>query len=105
MLMAKDKPGPAIIAGPTSGTNLIKGRDVRFYLEPRGLDPMLIDILAKIAEVNHTNSLAIAELANLLDQQMNIIQKMTDVAANMKEVTEQFKRGMSAEAESDESIN
>jgi hypothetical protein len=70
----KPKPeAPAILRGPNIGTNLIKGRDVRFLLQNRNIDPNLVEVIAKIAEVNHTNTLAIAELATLLD---NIIEYM-----------------------------
>lgn len=87
----------AILRGPNLGTNIIKGRDVRFLLQNRNIDPSLVEILAKIAEVNHTNSLAIAELATLLDSMTNIVQSFSDIASNMKDTIAQFKRGAEGE--------
>lgn len=108
-MIDKPKPeAPAILRGPNLGTNLIKGRDVRFLLQNRNLDPSLVEVIAKIAEVNHTNSLAIAELATLLDQQVNIMQGFADVAGNMKETIAQFKRGadgVASEEPDDQAVN
>ncbi|HSW91766.1 MAG TPA: hypothetical protein VLG09_03920 [Candidatus Saccharimonadales bacterium] len=95
----KDIAAPAILRGASGGTNLIKGRDVRFALDGRSLDPHLVELLAKIAEVNHTNCLAIAELANHVDQIINIVQNFSDIAGNMKAAIEQTKRGVEGEVE------
>lgn len=90
---------PAILRGSSTGTNVLRGRDVRFALSDRNLDPHLVDIIAKIAEVNHTNSLAIAELATMFDQMVDTMQGFSNVAANMKDKIAQFERGAAGELE------
>jgi hypothetical protein len=98
-----DKPvAPAILKGPNLGTNLLRGRDVRFLLQNRNLDPNLVEIIAKVTEVNHTNSLAIAELATMIDQMTNIVQGFSNVAQNMKDTITQFKRGAEGEVSGEE---
>jgi hypothetical protein len=97
--VADDLNKPAILKGPTGGTNLMRGRDVEFMLKNRNLDPALVNVLVKIAEINHTNTLAIAELATLLDQMTTIMQGFSEVAGNMKDTIAQFKRGAEGEAE------
>lgn len=83
--------GPAIIKEGTMGTGLMRGRDVRDKLTGR-MEPVAVEIIAKIAEINHTNTKAIAELATMLDQIVNIVQQFSDVAENMKTRTDQFVR-------------
>jgi hypothetical protein len=94
----KKPEGPAILRQGSGGTNLIKGRDVRFLLQNRNLDLSLVETIAKIAEVNHTNSLAIAELATLVDNIINIVQNFANISQNMKDTIAQFKRGAEGEA-------
>jgi hypothetical protein len=97
-----EKEAPAILKGPVGGTNLIRGRDVRFLLQNRNLDLSLIDVIAKIAEVNHTNSLAIAELAVHLDKVIDIVKNFSDIAGNMKDTIAQFRRGAEGEVSGEE---
>jgi hypothetical protein len=95
----KEVNAPAILRGASGGTNLLKGRDVRFALQDRNLDPHLVEVIAKIAEVNHTNTLAIAEIATHLDKVIDITQNFSDIAGNMKDAFEQLKRGVEGEVE------
>lgn len=83
---------PAIISeGTRTNTGVMRGRDVREAL--RGLlPPRAIETIAQIAEINHTNVLAIAELATMLDQFTDIVQGMADIAENMKTRTDQMVR-------------
>lgn len=96
------KPKAVPILEGTTGTNLMRGRDVVVTLGGRNLDPMLVDTLAKIAEINHFNMKAIAELANNLDQVIDLVQKFSDIAGNMKERTDQMARAMGEAVEGDE---
>lgn len=83
-------------------TGVLRGRDVRARLLTRNIDPVLRDILEQVAEINHTNVLAIAELANNFDKAVDIIQSFTDVAENLKNRSEQLMRGTQSEVEGDE---
>lgn len=93
---------PAIISERTVGTNMMRGRDVRHKLTLRNVDPEVVSVMANIAEINHTNSLAIAELATMLDKIVNIVQQFSDVAENMKNRTDQMARAMGDIAEENE---
>lgn len=92
--MAKPIPGRSsavILPEGTTGTHVMKGADVRYKLHGK-LDPAVIEVIAQIAEINHTNMKAIAELATMQDQMLNVIQQFADVAHNMKERTDQMVR-------------
>lgn len=82
---------PLIKAEGTTGTKILRGRDVEFLLQGK-VDPIVKDILVQLAEIQHTNTLAVAELATHQDQIINIVQQFADVAQNMKDRTEQLVR-------------
>jgi hypothetical protein len=63
------------------------------------LDPPVLAVLEQLAEINHGNVLHIASMAQMLDKMTDIIQGFTDVAANMKERTDQMARSMADEVE------
>jgi hypothetical protein len=83
---------PSIISEGSMGTNLMRGRDVRDKLMSRNIDPVAREIIAQLAEINHTNMKAIAELATMQTQMVDIIQGFSDVAQNMKDRSEQMLR-------------
>lgn len=82
----------------TKGTGIMRGRDVREKLAGE-LHPKVVEVIATLAEVNHTNSLAIAELATMQDKFLDMLQGFTDVAANMKDRTDQMMRATQATAD------
>ncbi len=82
-----------LISEGTIGTNMMRGRDVRQRLKDK-LDNDVIHVIATVAEINHTNSLAIAELAQMQAKFVDIVQQFTDVAENMKQRTDQMARAM-----------
>ena len=79
-------------------TGVMRGRDVRVKLEGR-LDPVVLNVLCQLAEVNHGNVLHLASLASMLDQMTDLMQQFTDVAGNLKERTDQMARAMGEEVE------
>lgn len=83
---------PAIISEGTMGTGIMRGRDVRDKLMSRNIDPVAREVIAQIAEINHTNTKAIAELATMQDKLVDLIQQFSDVAENMKTRTDQMVR-------------
>jgi hypothetical protein len=83
-------------------TGVMRGRDVRAKLLTRNIDPEVRTILETLAEINHTNVLAIAELATMQDQIINIIQNFANISQNMKDKMAQIQRSTQAEAEGDE---
>lgn len=97
-----DKAKAVPILEKRSGTNVMRARDVVASLQNRNLDPILVDHIAKIAEINHTNCLAIAELATMFDHMVDTMKSFADVAQNMKDKAEQLERGTKAEVEGDE---
>lgn len=88
-----------VLLKQSTHTGVMRGRDVLISLKDRNLDPILVRTLADIAEINHTNVKAIAELANMQDQLVNMMQGMTDIAANMKDRTDKMARAMGDYAE------
>ena len=76
----------------------MRGRDVREKLEGR-VDPVVLDVLCTLAEINHGNVLHLASLAQMVDKMTDIIQSFTEVAANMKERTDQMARALGDEVE------
>ena len=97
----RHKPIP-ILEKQTTSTNVLRGRDVIATLSGRNLDPLLIDCLAKLAEINHTNMKAIAEIATMQNQMIDIVQKFADISQNMKDKMAQIERGTNAELAGDE---
>ena len=79
-------------------TGVMRGRDVRVKLEGK-CDPVLLNVLCQLAEINHGNVLHLASLASMVDQMTNIMQQFTDVAGNLKERTDQMARAMGDEVE------
>lgn len=96
-----DKQVSPILLGQTDNTNVMRGRDVRHLLQREGLSPALMSVLERIAEINHVNMKAIAELATMMDQTVNMIQSFGEVAENMKKRTDQMARAM-VEGQEDE---
>ena len=103
--MKKDKGDRVtpILDKQITGTNVMRGRDIRARLDGRNIDPILIDTIARLAEINHVNMTAIAELSTMLDQTINVIQQFADISQNMKDKMQQLERGTRAEVEGDES--
>jgi hypothetical protein len=93
--------GPAILTGKSEHTGVMRGRDVRADLGGK-VDPELLKVLVTLAEINHTNTLAIAELATMQNQLVDMLQGFTDIAENMKTRTDQLVRSTKAEVEGDE---
>ena len=100
--MSKEKSVKPQLLKQSTHTGVMRGRDVRSRLLTRNIDPELRDIIEQLAEINHTNTLAIAELANNFDKMVDIIQSFSDVAENLKNRSEQLMRGTQAETEGDE---
>lgn len=90
--MPKNK-SAIILPEGTTGSKVMRGRDVDFMLRGK-VDPEVLKVLVSIAEINHTNMLAIAELATMQDQIINLVQQFANVAGNMKERTDQMARAM-----------
>lgn len=86
----------------SSGTNVLRGRDVRQRLMSENLSPNVKEILERIAEINHVNMKAIAELSTMFDQLVNLVQSFGDVAENMKNRTDQMARAMGEGAQKDD---
>lgn len=84
--------GVTILPSGSGGTKVMRGRDVQARLMGRNMDPVVVDILVQQAEINHTNTLAVAELATMFDQMVNTMQGFGEVAENMKNRTDQFVR-------------
>lgn len=100
--MAGDKATP-ILQKSSTHTGVMRGRDVHSRLNGKGIDPILVATMADIAEINHVNVKAIAEIATMLDECVNLIQQFSDVAGNMKDRTDQMARAMGQTAEGDDS--
>lgn len=99
--MKKDKDFATIFKGSREATGVMRGRDVRARLQHKDIDPELRSIIETIAEINHTNVLAVAELATMLDQVIDNLQGFSDIAENMKKRTDQLLRSTQAETEGD----
>jgi hypothetical protein len=69
----------------------MRGRDVDFKLRGK-IDPVVVAVIAQIAEINHTNMKAIAELAQMQDKTIDLVQQFSNVAENMKQRTDQMLR-------------
>lgn len=91
--MKKSKEVKPVFLG-TGGDNVMRGRDVRQMLIGKNVEPTVQTILERIAEINHINMKAIAELASMQEQTVNLLQNFSDVAGNMKERTDQMARAM-----------
>lgn len=89
--MADDK-SFAIIKGGTTDGSVMRARDVEFELRGVDIDPRVASILYRLAEINHINTKAVAELASMLDQMVETMIGITTIAENMKSATEQMKR-------------
>lgn len=83
---------PQIISEGNIGSRVMRGRDVRDKLHNR-VDPLVVEVIASLAEINHTNMKGLAEMATMLDQIVNVVQQFSDVAENMKTRTDQMMRG------------
>jgi len=88
---------PVFLKG-RDATGVMRGRDVREKLQSR-VDPVVLNVLCQLAEINHGNVLHLASLASMVDQMTNIMQQFTDVAGNLKERTDQMARAMGDEVE------
>ncbi len=83
-----------ILTKKSTHTGVMRGRDVHARLNGKGLDPVLVGVIADIAEVNHVNVKAVTELAGMVDTCADLLQKFSDVASNMKDRTDQMARAM-----------
>jgi len=86
---------PVFLKG-SDATGVMRGRDVRVKLADR-VDPVVLEVLVQLAEINHGNVLHLASLASMVDQMTSIMQQFTDVAGNLKERTDQMARAMGEE--------
>jgi hypothetical protein len=84
--------GVAILSEGSGGTKVMRGRDVQAALMGRNMDPVAVNILVQLAEINHTNTLAIAELATMFNSMVDTMQSFGEIAENMKTRTDQFVR-------------
>jgi hypothetical protein len=82
-------------------TGVMRGRDVRQKLQHK-IDPDLCHVLETLAEINHTNVLAIAELATMFNQMVDTMQNFANIAENMKTRTDQLVRSTEAEVAGEE---
>jgi predicted chitinase len=78
--------------GPVKDSQTIRARDVYFTLKGADVHPSVVQMLAQLAESNHINTKAIAEIAVHLGQMTNIISGFTTVAENLKNAAEQLTR-------------
>jgi hypothetical protein len=101
-----DKSVTPILTKASTHTGVMRGRDVRHKLGGV-IDPIVQDVIAEIAEINHTNCKAIAELATMQEQLITLVQQFADIAQNMKDRTDQLVRatGETAEGEDESSVN
>jgi hypothetical protein len=97
--VAKDKTFSATFKGRREATGVLRGRDVRAKLLTRNIDPEVRTILEQIAEINHINMLAIAELATMQDKIIDLVQGFSNIAGNMKDRTDAMARAMGETAE------
>lgn len=74
--------------GPTKDASVLRARDVRFELQGRNVDPVVMSIMERLAERSHFVMSRLTEMAMLQDQMINIIQQFSDIAGNMKEKME-----------------
>ena len=88
---------PTLIAS-RDATGVMRGRDVRIKLAGK-VDPVVLDVMCQLAEINHGNVLHLASMAQMLDQMTDIMQSFTDVAHNMKERSDQMARALQDEVE------
>lgn len=91
-----------ILGKRSTHTGIMRGRDVRSKLLLSNVDPKVREILEQLAEINHTNVLAITELATMQDQIITIVQQFADISQNMKDRMQQLQRSASAEAAGEE---
>jgi hypothetical protein len=82
-------------------TGVMRGRDVRRKLQ-HNTDPNLLSVLETLAEINHTNTLAVAELATMFNQMVDTMQGFANIAENMKNKAEQLERSANAEVAGEE---
>ena len=89
----KEKQVAPVLLSSKEGTGIMRGRDVVSKLVGK-IDPEVVGVIAKIAEINHINMKAIAELATNMDRVVDMIRGFSDIAGNMKERTDQMARAM-----------
>ena len=95
--MAKQKVFPHHL-GSRDATGVMRARDVKVMLAGK-VDPAVSAVIEQLAEINHGNVLHLASMASMLDKMTDIIQSFTEVAANMKDRTDQMARSMADEVE------
>lgn len=78
-----------VLLSQREDTGIMRGRDVREKLKTH-LHPTAIEVIATVAEINHTNCKAIAELATMFEQMVNAMQGVLEVAENMKGRTDKL---------------
>lgn len=101
--MAKEKATP-ILTGSRDTTGIMRPRDVRQRLLGK-VDPELLSVIETIADINHHNMLALAELASMFDKMVNAMQGILQVAENMKDRTDKMARAMREDVEGSEDEN
>lgn len=89
--MPANEKGVIIKPGGTTDGSVLRARDVEFELRSVDtLDPRVKSILYRLAESNHVNMKAIAELAQMFEQMVDSMVGMTTVAENMKQMTDKY---------------
>lgn len=69
----------------------MKARDVHDKLKGR-IDPVLLDVLAKIAEEQHALARAIPEMAKSFDSLSRVLVQHTQILDNNKDLLEKLKK-------------
>lgn len=95
-----DKPF-TILKGGTRDGSVLRARDVEFELRGADVSPEVRSILYRLAEINHVNTKAVAELATMFDQMIDTMSGITTVAENMKIATERLNKRGQADVDHD----
>lgn len=88
--MPADEKGVIIRPGGTSDGATMRARDVEFELRGVDVDPRIKSVMVKLAEINHVNTKAIAELAVLLDKMIDTMNEFGTIAQNMRGLTDKY---------------
>jgi hypothetical protein len=88
--MPANEKGVIIKPGGTTDGSVLRARDVEFQLKGADIDPRVKNVLCTLAEINHVNMKAIAELGSMFDKMVDVMTDMTTVAGNMREMTDRY---------------
>lgn len=91
---------PVIISNTGSGdADNLRARDVDFMLKGVDVHPTIKRVLCAVAERNHQTMKAVAELAVMFDKMIDNMQQFSEVAQNMKQMTDRYLRDRVTENE------